>query len=106
MALEKVCPTDAYNWGIGRKASIVMLARLLADKLYFNEEIKPTYQDRAGDIIHRVADMGCAREILDFEPDVASENGIIDRISWSHQQETADKVSAAVGQLADRDLLS
>lgn len=106
LALESDCPTDAYNLGTGRKTSILELARLLAGKLGYDGAIEPTGKERAGDIIHCVADIGRARAALDFAPDVSLEEGLEDLIAWARQQSAVDKVGSAVDQLADRGLLS
>ena len=105
LALDRSCPSDAYNVGTGTATSILDLAGRLAGALGFTGGIGPSGRVRAGDVIHCVADIGKIRNALGFAPQVTLDSGLQDLISWAGEQRAEDRVAGAVGELESRGLL-
>ena len=106
LTLQADCPSDAYNVGTGVQTSVLELAHLLARELSFTGPIGPSGQVRAGDIIHCVGDITRISQVLGYRPRVALAEGVGDLIAWARQQQAADSVATAVGELATRGLLA
>lgn len=106
LALE----TDAaaghvLNIGSGRPLTIRRVADMAAaamGKQHLAAEI--TGQYRAGDIRHCFADIGLARAVLDYEPRVTLEEGLVELAGWIEGQEAVDNVAAARAELTARGL--
>ena len=105
LALDRSCPSDAYNVGTGAATSILELAGRLAEALGFTGGIGPSGRVRAGDVIHCVADIARIRKALGFAPQVTLDSGLRDLISWAGEQQAEDRVAGAVGELESRGLL-
>ena len=105
LALERSCPSDAYNVGTGAATSILDLAGRLAKALGFTGEIGPSGRVRAGDVVHCVADIGKIQKALGLAPQVTLDAGLQDLISWAGGQQAEDRVAGAVGELESRGLL-
>ena len=105
LALDRSCPSDAYNVGTGAATSILELAGRLAEALGFTGGIGPSGRVRAGDVIHCVADIAKIRNALGFAPQVTLDSGLRDLISWAGEQQAEDRVAGAVGELESRGLL-
>jgi dTDP-L-rhamnose 4-epimerase len=57
-----------------------------------------------GDIRHCFADISKAKAILDYEPQVSLEEGLIELAEWLEGQTAEDKVNEASHELATRGL--
>ena len=61
---------------------------------------------RAGDIRHCFADIGLARTLLGFEPQVEFEDGIGELVEWLVGQIATDSVEQATDELSRRGLVA
>jgi dTDP-L-rhamnose 4-epimerase len=77
------------------------LAQVLG-KSHVEPEITGKY--RVGDIRHCFADIGKARRILRYEPQVQLEEGMAELASWLESQAAVDRVAQASAELAARGL--
>jgi dTDP-L-rhamnose 4-epimerase len=59
---------------------------------------------RVGDIRHCVADVGRARAVLGYAPEVSFDAGLAELAAWLETQTAADRVEAASAELAARGL--
>ena len=96
---------EVFNIGSGRSYTILEIEKSLRQALN-SERIEPIISGkyRQGDIRHCVADISRAREILNFEPAVAFEEGIGEFAAWLDGQIVIDQVDAAGAELAKRGL--
>ncbi|HET6628634.1 MAG TPA: NAD-dependent epimerase/dehydratase family protein [Woeseiaceae bacterium] len=94
----------AINIGSGRAVTILEVARTLADVL--GRDIEPEYEGkyRVGDVRHCFADISRARELLDYRPQVAFEDGIEELAEWLRLQQATDRAPAAAAELSRRGL--
>ncbi len=94
----------AVNVASGRSASILEIARALADVLGKDiaAEIPGTY--RAGDIRHCFADVTLARELLDFEAEADRDEALAELAQWLETQSATDRFDRAAAELAERGL--
>jgi dTDP-L-rhamnose 4-epimerase len=60
---------------------------------------------REDDIRHCVADIGLARDLLNYQPKVNLEDGLNELLGWVSDQKPNDKVAAATAELASRQLI-
>lgn len=105
LALESsAAPGHAINIGSGRPHTILQVATLLGEVL--GRRIDPIIAGkyRAGDIRHCFADIGLARRLLGYEPQVTFERGLAELAAWLEGQEAHDRVDEASAQLAARGL--
>ena len=105
LALDRSCPSGAYNVGTGSATSILELAGRLAEALGFTGKIRPSGRVRAGDVRHCVADIEKIEESLGFSPQVILETGLRDLVEWAGGRSADDRVDGAVGELEARGLL-
>jgi dTDP-L-rhamnose 4-epimerase len=93
------------NVGSGESVSVLEIAAELASVLD-EEAVEPevTGLYRAGDIRHCFADIGRARELLGYEPQVPLERGLSELAGWLEDQVAVDRVDAAAQELAARGL--
>ena len=61
-------------------------------------------QYRVGDIRHCFSDISKAKTILNYEPQVSLEEGLIELAHWLKDQQAEDKVAQARNELAVRGL--
>jgi dTDP-L-rhamnose 4-epimerase len=96
---------ETFNIGSGRASTVrdiaTRLARVLG-KSHVEPEITGKY--RVGDIRHCFADIGKARRILRYEPQVQLEEGMAELASWLESQAAVDRVAQASAELAARGL--
>jgi len=57
-----------------------------------------------GDIRHCFADITRARSVLDYEPKIELEDGLIELAAWLERQVATDRVEEASAELAARGL--
>jgi dTDP-L-rhamnose 4-epimerase len=106
LALERAeAAGHAINVGSGRSVTVDEVGRKLAATVG-KEDLVPevTGTFRAGDIRHCFADIGLARGLLGFEPQVELEDGMAEIAGWLEGQVADDRVEAAGAELAHRGL--
>jgi dTDP-L-rhamnose 4-epimerase len=92
------------NVGSGRSVSVLEIFDELCLALDVDAEPEVTGKARAGDIRHCFADIGLARELLGFRPEVELGDGLHDLAEWLEGQVAEDRVDAAAQELASRGL--
>jgi dTDP-L-rhamnose 4-epimerase len=95
---------EAINVGSGRRITILEIAETLAHVLNLSIEPQIVKQYRVGDIRHCFADIHKAQRLLEYQPSVKFEDGIINLIEWLNQQTAIDKIDAATSELVSRGL--
>lgn len=98
-------PGRCFNIGSGRPISVLEIAEMMARALN-KEKLAPqiTAQYRAGDIRHCFADIGLAKSILNYEPRVMLEEGLVELAQWVEGQVADDRVDSAHAELSARGL--
>lgn len=94
-----------FNVGSGQARTIRDIAMALGvalDKQHIAPEI--TGEHRVGDIRHCFADIGRARRVLGYEPEVRFEDGLRELAGWIEPQVAVDRVMQARDELARRGL--
>lgn len=106
LALETPDAADeVFNIGSGRSYTIAEIAEKLARILrkdHITAEITGKY--RVGDIRHCFSDIGKAKSILGYEPEVTLEDGLFELAEWLEGQTAEDRVTEASRELAARGL--
>ena len=95
----------ALNIGSGRPVSILEVAEQMAHAFGVDDlppEITGKY--RAGDTRHCFADIGLAREVLDYRPHISLADGLEALVDWALGQRALDRVDAARAELELRGL--
>lgn len=94
-----------FNVGSGHPVSIVELARRIAKALGKND-LQPiaTGKFRIGDVRHCFADIGRARRVLRYEPEISLDEGLAELAAWLDGQVAMDRVPQASAELAARGL--
>ncbi len=93
---------QAVNVGTGRPISIKQIAKMLAEGLGKAIEPEIVGKYREGDIRHCVADITKAKQLLEYEPKVKLEEGLIE---WVKNQKAEDLVEKATAELTARNLV-
>ena len=77
-----------------------MLEDLLADR------IQPRFEaPRAGDVVHSQADIGLARQLLGYEPEISFKEGLKETVEWFRKIRALDLAqSGAMLREKNRDL--
>jgi len=98
---------EALNVGTGRRTSLLDLTDMLLDHTGRRGQIAPevTHKSREGDVRHCYADVSRAREKLGFLPTVPLESGVGALAAWAKGEKPADRVEAALAQLAQHRLV-
>ena len=107
LALEvKEADGETFNIASGIQISIAELACRAIQALGIRG-IQPeiTGQYRVGDIRHCFADIGKARRILGFQPEISFQKGLIDLAEWLQGQIAHDRVQESRAELAKRGLM-
>jgi dTDP-L-rhamnose 4-epimerase len=105
LALERdEADGEVVNVGSGRSVSVLEIFDELRLVLGSDLEAQVTGQARAGDIRHCFADIGRARELLGFEPQVGLEDGMRELAEWLEGEVADDRVETAAQELASRGL--
>jgi dTDP-L-rhamnose 4-epimerase len=97
-------PDRVFNIGSGHAFTISELAERMADALGKNLEPQITGKYRVGDIRHCFADIGLARSMLGYTPEVSLEDGVLELADWLEGQIANDHVDSASAELAARGL--
>lgn len=70
-----------FNIGTGERHTLNELIALLGNML--GHELHPVHRaPRTGDVRHSLADIGKARQLLDYEPRVNFEEGLRRTLAW------------------------
>lgn len=103
-ALESDVFNEVFNVGSGNQYTIKYIAEKLAKVM--NKDISPriTGQYRVGDIRHCFADILKIKTLLDFEPQMDFEEGLLEMADWLKEQTAADEVEKASRELEKRGL--
>ncbi|HEY0884850.1 MAG TPA: SDR family NAD(P)-dependent oxidoreductase [Ramlibacter sp.] len=106
LALETPAATgDVFNIGSGQPLTVRDVAARLA-RVMGKEKIEPEIvgKYRVGDIRHCFADIGKARRVLGYTPQVTLDNGMAELAAWLESQAAVDRVAQASAELAARGL--
>jgi dTDP-L-rhamnose 4-epimerase len=96
---------EVFNVGSGQACTVrdvaARLARVLG-KEHIAPEIMGKY--RVGDIRHCFSDIGKARRVLGYEPQVTLDDGMAELAAWLESQAAVDRVAQASAELTARGL--
>jgi dTDP-L-rhamnose 4-epimerase len=95
---------EAMNVGSGRSVTVREIGEQLGATVGKRIEPEVTGEYRVGDIRHCFADIALARERLGYEPQVSSEDGLVELAAWLEGQVADDRVDTAASELARRGL--
>jgi len=105
LAAMKSTTSGVFNVGSGQRYSILQIAEQMAQVLNKPEiEAEVVGKCRVGDIRNCFADIGLARDILGFQPEVSLEEGLTELAEWLEGQTAVDNVVDASRELAARGL--
>ncbi|MFH1131655.1 MAG: SDR family oxidoreductase [Pseudomonadota bacterium] len=77
----KDAPGRIFNIACGERIDLLDVLNLLAE--YFGKKIEPRFDPtRAGDVMHSLADIGLAREILGYDPKIFFREGLQRTVKW------------------------
>jgi dTDP-L-rhamnose 4-epimerase len=93
-----------FNIGSGQPITVRAVAERIAAVLGSRIEPEITGQYRVGDVRHCFADIGLAREVLGYEPQVSFDDGLIELAGWLQGQQPEDRVLQARDELTTRGL--
>jgi dTDP-L-rhamnose 4-epimerase len=98
---------EVINIGSGRCYTVAEVAHLLAAALG-RPELEPeiTGRYRTGDVRHCFADVGRAREVLNFAPAHSLETSLDELVGWLDGQRAEDHVGRATAELERRGLVT
>jgi dTDP-L-rhamnose 4-epimerase len=96
---------EVFNVGSGQPYTVRDIASKLA-RVVGKEHVRPEIlgKYRVGDIRHCYADIGKARRVLGFTPQVRLEDGLVELSSWLAGQAAVDRVAQASAELSARGL--
>ncbi|MFZ5997566.1 MAG: NAD-dependent epimerase/dehydratase family protein [Nitrospirota bacterium] len=96
---------QVFNIGSGYQYTILEVAERMA-AVFGRKRLFPeiTGKYRMGDIRHCFADISRARDILQYEPQVTLEEGLIELSEWFEGRVALDRVDEACAELAGRGL--
>ena len=96
---------EVFNVGSGQPQTVRSIAARLA-KVMGKEHIEPEIvgKYRVGDIRHCFSDIGKARQVLGYEPQVTLDDGMAELAAWLEGQAAVDRVSQASAELSARGL--
>jgi dTDP-L-rhamnose 4-epimerase len=106
LALDaKEAESSVINVGSGSALSVLEIARRLAVALDRTDcAPQVTRQHRVGDIRHCYADVGLARQLLGFAPEVDLDRGLAELVAWLREQQAVDRSDSARVELEQRGL--
>jgi nucleoside-diphosphate-sugar epimerase len=77
---------EVFNIACADRITINTLFRKIRDLL--QNDLDPLYEDpRPGDILHSFADIGKAKQMLNYEPAVSFDDGLKETVRWFKQKE-------------------
>jgi dTDP-L-rhamnose 4-epimerase len=106
LALETpVADGEVFNVGSGEAHTVLDIALRLG-RVLGKEQLQPeiTGKYRVGDIRHCFADIGKARRVLGYEPQVKIDHGLAELAAWLESQAAVDRVAQASAELTARGL--
>lgn len=106
LALEKdQASGKVFNVGSGQDYSVSEIARKVGEVLH-KDDIAPqiTGEYRVGDIRHCFADIGKARDLLGYKPQVTLDDGLAELAEWLKGQQADDRVDVMRNELSRRGL--
>lgn len=106
LALESPRSADqVFNIGSGQSYTVLEIAEKIG-RLLRKEHIKPqiTGKYRVGDIRHCFSDISLAREILNFQPHIAFDEGLKELSVWLRGQAAVNRLEIAHRELDRRGL--
>ncbi len=78
---------ETVNIAAGKEVSVSEVAQIVLTSLGCNGELAPTHIDpRPGDVRRHYADISKARQVLNFQPEIAITEGIQHYIDWVREQ--------------------
>jgi dTDP-L-rhamnose 4-epimerase len=94
-----------FNVGSGQACTVRDVAARLA-RVLGKERIAPEIvgKYRVGDIRHCFSDIGKARRVLGYEPQVTLDDGMAELAAWLESQAAVDRVAQASAELSARGL--
>jgi dTDP-L-rhamnose 4-epimerase len=95
---------QTFNVGSGRSRTILEVANSIIEVLNARVEPVITSKYRMGDIRHCFADIGKARQLLRYEPQVRFDEGLTELAEWLAGAQAADNFMAATAELSRRGL--
>ncbi|MFW6235554.1 MAG: NAD-dependent epimerase/dehydratase family protein [Desulfovibrionales bacterium] len=98
-------PGNVFNIGSGNSVTIKEIAQRVAGVMN-KGHIKPriTGKHRVGDIRHCFADITLAREVLQYEPQVEFNEGLLELALWLADQKAEDRYETMTRELENRGL--
>jgi dTDP-L-rhamnose 4-epimerase len=96
---------EVFNVGSGQACTVRDVAARLA-RVLGKEQIEPEIvgKYRVGDIRHCFADIGKARRVLGYTPQVTLDDGMAELAAWLESQAAVDRVAQASAELTARGL--
>jgi dTDP-L-rhamnose 4-epimerase len=104
LALTSDAVGEVFNIGSGQARTILEIARDVITTLDVDLEPVVTGKYRVGDIRHCFADIGKARALLGYEPQVKFSAGLIELAQWLSTTHATDNFMHASGELERRGL--
>ncbi|QRR00291.1 NAD-dependent epimerase/dehydratase family protein [Dyadobacter sandarakinus] len=106
LALEtEAAKYEAFNVGSGNAYTVLEIAEKMARVLGKEDlEVEISGKYRVGDIRHCFADISKAKEILNYQPSISLEEGLVELASWLEGQTAVDNVAHARNELVTRGL--
>lgn len=102
---EGAVPAVALNVGSGIRTSVETVARTLKAAFDAPGEISITGNFRLGDIRDNYADLSRLRQILNFEPKVDFDMGIVQFVDWVRGEEISDaRFDHSIAELREKGL--
>jgi dTDP-L-rhamnose 4-epimerase len=96
---------EVFNVGSGQPCTVRDVAARLA-RVLGKEHIEPEIigKYRVGDIRHCFSDIGKARQVLGYAPEVTLDEGMAELAAWLESQAAVDRVAQASAELTARGL--
>jgi dTDP-L-rhamnose 4-epimerase len=96
---------EVFNVGSGQACTVRDVAARLA-RVLGKEHIEPEIigKYRVGDIRHCFSDIGKARQVLGYAPEVTLDEGMAELAAWLESQAAVDRVAQASAELTARGL--
>lgn len=96
---------EIFNVGSGAPIEIAEIARVVSKLCNAGIEPQITNKFRKGDVRHCFADISKIKSVLNFEPKVSFEDGIIELIGWAEEADSEDLVEKALDELKHKNLV-
>lgn len=95
---------QVINVACGERRSLLDVVEMLEDLLA--DRIQPRFEaPRAGDVVHSQADIGLARQLLGYEPEISFKEGLKETVEWFRKIRALDLAqSGAMLREKNRDL--